>query len=159
MVDITSDLKELNISYDKINVLRQGENSDTFLITTSKKKLIVKKFKNLNFRTITNTYLNKKILNQLVNKKLFPKVVYQSKEKDFIIYEYIESIKSNKDKLFYNNLGMKIREIHEIEPCKNILTFEQQLNFYKILLRKVNKEKVYTRIEDLLNDINIKNLK
>ena len=51
MIDITSDLKELNISYDKINVVRQGENSDTFLITTSKKKLIAKKFKNLNFQT------------------------------------------------------------------------------------------------------------
>ena len=56
MIDITSDLKELNISYDKINVVRQGENSDTFLITTSKKKLIAKKFKNLNFKTITNTF-------------------------------------------------------------------------------------------------------
>ena len=62
MIDITSDLKDLNISYDKINVVRQGENSDTFLITISKKKLIAKKFKNLNFQTITNTYLNKKIL-------------------------------------------------------------------------------------------------
>ena len=158
MVDITSDLKELNISYDKINVLRQGENSDTFLITTSKKKLIAKKFKNLNFQTITNTYLDKKILDQLVDKKLFPKVVYQSEEKDFLIYEYVESIKINKDKLFYKNLGMKIREIHEIKPCKNNLTFEQQLNFYKMSLGKVNKEKVYTRIEDLLNDIKIKNL-
>ena len=49
MIDITSDLKVLNISYDKINVIRQGENSDTFLITTSKKKLIAKKFKNQNF--------------------------------------------------------------------------------------------------------------
>ena len=39
MIDITSDLKDLNISYDKINVVRQGENSDTFLITISKKKL------------------------------------------------------------------------------------------------------------------------
>ena len=159
MIDITSDLKELNISYDKINVLRHGENSDTFLITTSKKKLIAKKFKNLNFQIITNTYLNKKILNQLVDKKLFPKVVYQSEENDFLIYEYVESIKSNKDKLFYKNLGMKIREIHEIKPCKNNLTFEQQLNFYKMSLRKVNKEKVYTRIEDLLNDINIKKSK
>ena len=159
MIDITSDLKELNISYDKINVVRQGENSDTFLITTSKNKLIAKKFKNLNFQTITNTYLNKKILNQLVDKKLFPKVVYQSEEKDFLIYEYVESIKSNKDKLFYKNLGMKIREIHEIKPCKNNLTFEQQLNFYKMSLGKVNKEKVYTRIEDLLNDINIKKSK
>ena len=159
MVDITSDLKELNISYDKINVLRQGENSDTFLITTSKKKLIAKRFKNLNFQTITNTYLNKKILNQLVNKKLFPKVVYQSEEKDFLIYEYLESSESNKDKLFYNNLGKKIKEIHEIEPCKNVLTFEQQLNFYKMLLRKLNKEKVYSRIEELLNDINIRKSK
>ena len=139
MIDITSDLKELNISYDKINVLRQGENSDTFLITTSKKKLIAKKFKNLNFQIITNTYLNKKILNQLVDKKLFPKVVYQSEEKDFLIYEYVESIKSNKDKLFYKNLGMKIREIHEIKPCKNNLTFEEQLNF---LLTEINKEQL-----------------
>ena len=88
--------------------------------------------------------MNKKILNQLVDKKLFPKVVYQSEEKDFLIYEYVESIKSNKDKLFYKNLGMKIREIHEIKPCKNNLTFEQQLNFYKMSLGKVNKEKVYT---------------
>ena len=39
MIDITSDLKDLNISYEKINVLRQGENSDTFLITTKKKKI------------------------------------------------------------------------------------------------------------------------
>ena len=52
MIDITLDLKNLNISYDKINVVRQGENSDTFLITTSKKKLIAKKFKNQNFQTI-----------------------------------------------------------------------------------------------------------
>ena len=35
MIDITSDLKELNISYDKINVVRQGENSDTCLLYTS----------------------------------------------------------------------------------------------------------------------------
>ena len=59
MVDITSDLKELNISYDKINVLRQGENSDTFLITTSKKKLIAKKFKNLNFQIILSFLKNR----------------------------------------------------------------------------------------------------
>ena len=133
MIDITSDLKELNISYDKINVVRQGENSDTFLITTSKKKLIAKKFKNLNFQTITNTYLNKKILNQLVDKKLFPKVVYQSEEKDFLIYEYVESIKSKLQiidpklilkrgySIVYENSKNKIiKSIHEISNNEDV---------------------------------------
>ena len=56
--------------------------SEVGMLPAELMNLKVEKFKNLNFRTITNTYLNKKVLNQLVNKKLFPKVVYQSKEKD-----------------------------------------------------------------------------
>ena len=100
MIDITSDLKELNISYDKINVVRQGENSDTFLITTSKKKLIAKKFKNLNFQTITNTYLNKKILNQLVDKKLFPTVFINLKKKIFLFMNMLNQLKVIKINFF-----------------------------------------------------------
>ena len=100
MVDITSDLKELNISYDKINVLRQGENSDTFLITTSKKKLIAKKFKNLNFQIITNTYLNKKILNQLVDKNYFQKLFINLKKKIFLFMNMLNQLKVIKINFF-----------------------------------------------------------
>ena len=103
MVDITSDLKELNISYDKINVLRQGENSDTFLITTSKKKLIAKKFKNLNFQIITNTYLNKKILNQLVDKNYFQKLFINLKKKIFLFMNML-----NQSKVIKINFFIKI---------------------------------------------------
>ena len=79
MIDIASDLKELNISYDKINVVRQGENSDTFLITTSKKKLIAKKFKT------KKLIIEKKLsLNQIIEIDDFESFIRNLKGKRFI---------------------------------------------------------------------------
>ena len=155
MIDITSELKDLSISFEKISEIRQGENSATFLITSRKRKLVAKKFKNINFKQITNAFLNKEIIDQLVTKKLFPNIIYYSEEKDFLIYEYFESAKNNKDKFFFENLGKKIREMHNIEPCKNILTYEQQLNFYKELLQRIKEDQLVTKIESLFDDVNI----
>ena len=155
MINITSALKDLNISFEEISEIRKGENSDTFLITSRKRKLVVKKFKNIKFKQITNAFLNKKIIDQLVTKKLFPNIIYYSEEKDFLIYEYFESAKNNKDKFFFENLGKKIREMHNIEPCKNILTYEQQLNFYKQLLQRNKEDQLVTKIESLFDDVNI----
>ena len=155
MIDITSELKDLSISFEKISEIKQGENSATFLITSRKRKLVAKKFKNINFKQITNAFLNKEIIDQLVTKKLFPNIIYYSEEKDFLIYEYFESAKNNKDKFFFENLGKKIREMHNIEPCKNILTYEQQLNFYKQLLQRNKEDQLVTKIESLFDDVNI----
>ncbi len=155
MINITSELKDLNISFEEISEIRQGENSDTFLITSRKRKLVAKKFKNIKLKQITNAFLNKKIIDQLVTKKLFPNIIYYSEEKDFLIYEYFESAKNNKDKFFFENLGKKIREMHNIEPCKNILTYEQQLNFYKELLQRIKEDQLVTKIESLFDDVNI----
>ena len=155
MIDITSELKDLSISFEKISEIKQGENSATFLITSRKRKLVAKKFKNINFKQITNAFLNKEIIDQLVTKKLFPNVIYFSEEKDFLVYEYFESAKNNKDKFFFENLGKKIREMHNIEPCKNILTYEQQLNFYKQLLQRNKEDQLVTKIESLFDDVNI----
>ena len=155
MIDITSELKDLSISFEKISEIKQGENSATFLITSRKRKLVAKKFKNINFKQITNAFLNKEIIDQLVTKKLFPNVIYFSEEKDFLVYEYFESAKNNKDKFFLKNLGKKIREIHNIKPCKNILTYKQQLYFYKQLLKRIKEDQLVTKIESLFDDVNI----
>lgn len=155
MINITSELKDLNISFEEISEIRQGENSDTFLITSRKRKLVAKKFKNIKFKDITNAFLNKKIIDQLATKKLFPNIIYYSEEKDFLIYEYFESVKNSKDKFFFENLGKKIREMHNIKPCKNILTYEQQLNFYKQLLQRIKEDQLVTKIESLFDDVNI----
>ena len=88
--------------------------------------------------------MNKKILNQLVDKKLFPKVVYQSEEKDFLIYEHVESIKSNKDKRGF------FREIFRPDEISH------KINIKQISHSFIKKNIIKARVEESIKELKSK---
>ena len=78
MIDIQKRLNDLNIQFELIGEIRDGETSKTYLGKFENKKAIFKLFnlKNLNMKT--NGYLDLKITNQLIENNLFPKIFYLS---------------------------------------------------------------------------------
>ena len=74
MIDIQKRLNELNIQFELLGEIRDGETSKTYLGKFENKKAIFKLFnlKNLNMKT--NKYFDLSITNQLIENNIFPKI-------------------------------------------------------------------------------------
>tara|TARA_Y100000768_G_scaffold203160_1_gene152870 strand:+ start:34 stop:783 length:750 start_codon:yes stop_codon:yes gene_type:complete len=151
MNNILEKLNSLEINIYNLKKLRDGETSDTYIGLYKNKKTILKILKTNNNAIKTNSYLDKKIYSQLVNKKLFPEVLYRSPSKEILIYEYFKSLPIKKDKLFIEKLGRQIKKIHQIKVDKRTHTFEKQIEQYKKIIKDSMLESEFKSLIEFLN--------
>tara|TARA_B100001250_G_scaffold151619_1_gene130123 strand:- start:178 stop:1023 length:846 start_codon:yes stop_codon:yes gene_type:complete len=154
MINIQKRLNELNIQFELLGEIRDGETSKTYLGKFENKKAIFKLFnlKNLNMKT--NRYLDLTITNQLIKNNLFPKILFLSKEHDLLIYEYISSSKrlSLRPK-FIKQIGIKLSKAHSIKLPNQYISFKSQLNNYEKILLEHPKRNIVKKAIKLFKDI------
>ena len=154
MIDIQKRLKELNMQFELLSEIRDGETSKTYLGKFENKKAIFKLFnlKNLNMKT--NRYLDLTITNQLIENNLFPKIFFLSTQHDLLIYEYISSNKRlSLTSKFIKQLGIKLRKAHSIKLPNKYISFKSQLNNYEQILFDHPKKNIVKKAIKLFKDI------
>ena len=154
MIDIQKRLNDLNIQFELLGEIRDGETSKTYLGKFENKKAIFKLFNLKNLSMKTNGYLDLKITNQLIENNLFPKIFYLSKQHDLLIYEYISSNKRlSLTPKFIKQLGTKLSKAHSIKLPNKYISFKSQLNNYKKILLDHPKKNIVNKAIKLFKDI------
>ncbi len=172
MNNIENKLNKLNLSFQMIRKIRDGETSETFLGKFKNKKAIFKLFNLESSRLQINQYLKLKMYELMNENNLCPKILYINDECDLLIYEFFETNEDLKVPNIIKRLAEKIKQVHLQKIPKNLITFKEQLhNYEKILSGHSKFKKVKEGIElydDLIqdetdlvfshNDLNIKNV-
>lgn len=172
MNNIENKLNKLNLSFQMITKIRDGETSETYLGKFKNKKAIFKLFNLESSRLQINQYLKLKMHKLMNENNLCPKILYISDECDLLIYEFFETNEDLKVPNIIKRLAEKIKQVHLQKIPKNLITFKEQLhNYEKILSGHSKFKKVKEGIElykDLIqdetdlvfshNDLNIKNV-
>ena len=149
MDKIINELKQHKIYVKDLFILRNGETSNTYLAKLHDKKIILKIFKNNNLKININSYLEINVLEQLIQNKIFPKVITHKQELGILIYEYVEPLPYKKNKKFISTLGNKIKKIHEIKVEEDFYCFDEQIEKYKSFLGK-KLDKDFQRLHKLI---------
>ena len=156
MINIENKLNKLNLSFQIISKIRDGETSKTYLGKFNNKKAIFKLFNLESQRLQINQYLKLNIYESMYENNLCPKILFISDECDLLIYEFFKTYKDLKITNIVKRLGKKIKQIHLQKIPKNLITFEDQLrNYEKILSGHTKLKKVKEGIElykDLTQD-------
>jgi len=134
MKKITEHLNKYKIYLSDISMLRKGETSNTYVGMYKDKKVIIKNYKDINPKIKINSYLDYKIISQLVEKEIFPKVIFNEKETKILVYEFVEEILNKKNNKIISNLGSQIKKIHDILIEGRTYTFEDQIEKYKFII-------------------------
>lgn len=171
MDKIINELKQHKIYVEDLFILRNGETSNTYLANQHNKKIILKIFKNNNLKINNNSYLEINVLEQLIQNKIFPKVITHKQDLGILIYEYVETLSYKKNKKFISTLGNQIKKIHDIKVEEDFYCFDEQIEKYKSILGKkldqdfqrlnklITKAKQYkTKICFSHNDLNRNNI-
>ena len=171
MDKIINELKQHKIYVEDLFILRNGETSNTYLANQHNKKIILKIFKNNNLKINNNSYLEINVLEQLIQNKIFPKVITHKQDLGILIYEYVETLSYKKNKKFISTLGNQIKKIHDIKVEEDFYCFDEQIEKYKSILGKkldqdfqrlnklITKAKQYkTKICFSHNDLNTNNI-
>ena len=149
MDKIIKDLKKHKVYVEDLFILREGETSNTYLANQKDKKVIVKIFKNNNLGININSYLEINILDQLTQRKIFPKVITHKQDYGILIYEYVESLSYKKNQKFISRLGNQIKKIHDIKVKNDFYHFDEQIEKYKTILgKKLGKD--FQRLDKLI---------
>ena len=171
MNDSIEAIKDLGISIEALSLKTKGQTSNTFIGKYEGKKIVVKIFTEVALKKMNHDFLSIDF-NQLSEQKLFPNIIHISAKKDFLIYEYFNSLSYKVDRDFIEQLGSKIKELHKIKSKLPIKSFLQQVNKYKNELVDGDNKHIFedlyfllneykTEINDLVfshNDLNITNV-
>ena len=156
MINIENKLNKLNLSFQIISKIRDGETSKTYLGKFKNKKAIFKLFNLESSRLEINQYLKLKLYESMNENNLCPKILFISDEHDLLIYEFFETSEDLKVVNIIEMLGKKIKQVHLQKIPKNLITFEEQLHNYEKVLSdhsKLNKVKEGIEIyKDLIQD-------
>lgn len=156
MINIKNKLDKLNLSFQVISKIRDGETSKTYLGKFKNKKAIFKLFNLESSRLQINQYLKLKIYESMSENNLCPKILFISDECDLLIYEFFETYEDLKVTNIIKKLGKKIKQVHLQKIPKNLIKFEDQLhNYEKILSGSSKLKRVKEGIElykDLIKD-------
>ena len=156
MINIKNKLDKLNISFQIITKIKDGETSKTYLGKFKNKKAIFKLFNLESSRLEINQYLKLKLYESMNENNLCPKILFISDEHDLLIYEFFETSEDLKVVNIIEMLGKKIKQVHLQKIPKNLITFEEQLHNYEKVLSdhsKLNKVKEGIEIyKDLIQD-------
>lgn len=149
MYKIIEELKKHKIYVEDLFILRKGETSNTYLANQKNKKIIIKIFRNNNLKIKINSSLETKILEQLIQRKIFPKVILHKQALGILIYEYVEAFAYEKNNRFISKLGKQIKKIHGIKVEADFHCFDEQIEKYKSILgKKLSKD--FQRIDKLI---------
>tara|TARA_X000000368_G_scaffold246938_1_gene195057 strand:- start:921 stop:1763 length:843 start_codon:yes stop_codon:yes gene_type:complete len=156
MINIENKLLKLNLPFEIISKIRDGETSKTYLGKFKNKKAIFKLFNIESARLKNNQYLKLNMHKSMSINNLCPKVLFISDEYDLLIYEFFKTEEGLKVTNIINILGKKLKQVHLQKIPKDLITFEDQLNNYEEILSGHSKlKKVKEGIElykDLIHD-------
>ncbi len=149
MDKILKELKKHKVYVEDLFILRNGETSNTYLAKQNDKKIVLKIFKKNYLKININSYLEINVLEQLIQNKIFPKVITHNQELGILIYEYVEPLSYKKNKKFISMLGNQIKKIHGVKVEKDFSCFDEQIEKYKSILgKKLDKE--FQRLHKLI---------
>ena len=149
MDKIINELKKHKVYVEDLFIIRNGETSNTYLANQKDKKIILKIFKNHNSKININSYLEINVLEQLIQNKIFPKVIMHKQELGILIYEYVEPLTYKINKKFISTLGNQIKKIHNIKVEEDFYCFDEQIEKYKSILGK-KLDKDFQRLDKLI---------
>ena len=154
MIDLQKRCNDLNLQFELLGEIRDGETSKTYLGKFKNKKAIFKLFNLKKFDLQINKYLETSITNQLTRDKLIPDILFLSKENDLLIYEYINSnSKPSTRSNLIKQLGIKLSKAHSIKLPNQYITFRAQLDNYERILFNHPKKHIIKKAISIFKNI------